>query len=95
MLSEKEEEILRDAMNKWGKAWAGDDTTGDQAQVLRLAVHAIVDAIAEERARPAREMLREHSHDSHLEKCIECDDYEHTPDCKLAAEIAKPLKVTT
>ena len=70
--------------------WATETSKASATELER-----IVDAIAEERARPARELLREHSHDSCFEKCIECDGYEHTPDCKLAAEIAKLLKVTT
>jgi hypothetical protein len=64
-------------------------------------IDAVVDAIAEERARPAREVLKK------VEWCGYCEDLdccpccaalmcdEHEPNCDLAAEIAKLPKVTT
>jgi hypothetical protein len=57
---------------------------------------AVVNAIAEERARPAREFMADYHLDNDGD-CIGCGGQHgaHTPDCYVAAEIAKLPKVTT
>ena len=58
---------------------------------------AVVDSIAEERARPAREFMRQVQFDTDRQWCYGCgsDKGECRPDCEWSAEIAKLPKVTT
>ena len=83
-LSEKECRQLWAALD--GFYYYGDGSHVDAAKII----DAVVDAIAEERARPAREWIAYHGAHEMTGACLECGKYsECDPSCERGQEIAR------